>query len=101
MQMRVRVSELKFTVEVGEKGSAFSVTDSRAIARVEVESVIKTGDLFVAARVTLTLPKIVVIRAKLISVRRIPGEQRRRPIIIEIDSITGLCPNVDTKIGKL
>ncbi len=86
MQMRVRVSELKFTVEVGEKGSAFSVTDSRAIARVEAESVIKIGDLFVAARVVLTLPQIAVIRAKLIRVRRILAEQRRRLIIIGIDS---------------
>ena len=86
MQMRVRVSELKFTVEISEKGSAFSVTDSRAIARVEAESVINVGDLLVAARVVLAFPQIAAIRAKLISVKKISGEQRRRLVNIGIDS---------------
>jgi len=43
--MRVRVSLLNFTVEVSANGPSFSVTDSSATARVEVESLIKTGAL--------------------------------------------------------
>ncbi len=86
MQMRVRVSELKLTVEVGAKGSPFSVTDSRAMARVEAESVIKVGGLFVAARVSLRLPKIPVIRAKLMIAKTFLKEQRLRLIVIGIDS---------------
>jgi hypothetical protein len=35
-----------FTLEVKGNGSAFRVTDSKAIARVEAESLIKTGALF-------------------------------------------------------
>jgi hypothetical protein len=49
MQIRVRVSLLNLTDEVKEKGSAFRVTASNAMARVELESLIKTGDLLVAA----------------------------------------------------
>jgi hypothetical protein len=74
MQMRVRVSGLNFTVAVGANGSPFSVTDSRAIARVEAESDIKVGDLLVAAAVLLTLPQKAVRRAKLKIVKKILGE---------------------------
>jgi hypothetical protein len=46
---RVRVSLLNFTVEVVANGSPFNVTDSKAIARVEAESLIKMGALGFAA----------------------------------------------------
>lgn len=45
MAIRVRVSELKLTVEVSGNGSGLIVTDSKAMARVEVDSLSKTGDL--------------------------------------------------------
>jgi hypothetical protein len=82
MQMRVRVSELKFTLEVRGNGSAFNVTDSSAIARVELLSLIKTGDLLVAARVVLTLALTVVRRARMTILRRLSGEQRGRLVIM-------------------
>jgi len=47
--MRVRVSELNLTEEVSGKGSGLIVTDSTAMALVEVDSLSKTGDLLVAA----------------------------------------------------
>jgi hypothetical protein len=47
--IRVRVSELNLTDEVRGKGSGLIVTDSKATALVEVDSLSKTGDLLVAA----------------------------------------------------
>jgi hypothetical protein len=49
MQMRVRVSELKATEEVSGNGSPRSVTDSRAIARVDVLWLIRIGGVAFAA----------------------------------------------------
>jgi len=46
MQTRVRVSEPSFVEEVKGNGSGFRVKDSSAIARVEVDSLSKTGDSF-------------------------------------------------------
>src|SRR6476646_5182597 len=51
--MRVRLSLLNFTVEVSANGPSFKVTDSTATARVEAESLIKTGALVAAC----TAPK--------------------------------------------
>jgi hypothetical protein len=57
MQIRVRVSELNFTVAVSGKGSPFNVTDSRAMARVEVASLINFGCFRFAARTEMALPQ--------------------------------------------
>src|SRR5512132_4155164 len=82
MQMRVRVSVLNFTVEVGGKGSAFSVTDSRAMARVELASLSKTGGFGFAARVMLKLPQTAVRKRKLMNVRTHLGGQRWELVFI-------------------
>jgi len=49
MQMRVRTSLPKAMVAVGENGSAFIVTDSKATARVDVAWLSRIGFLLVAA----------------------------------------------------
>jgi hypothetical protein len=82
MQMRVRVSVLNFTVEVSGKGSAFSVTDSRAMARVELASLNKTGGFALAALVTLKLPQTAPRKRKLMNVRTHLGGQRRELVFI-------------------
>jgi phage gp16-like protein len=55
MQTRVRLSGLKAGLVVGEKGSALKVTDSRAIARVFVAWLNRTGFLLVAAATVLLI----------------------------------------------
>ncbi len=50
MAIRVRVSVLNGTEAVTGNGSDFIVTDSKAIARVEVGSLNNVGGLVVAAR---------------------------------------------------
>jgi hypothetical protein len=81
--MRVRVSLLNFTLDVNGNGSAFKVTDSSAIARVEAESLIRTGALLgFAARTVLTLPQILARTTRLTRLRKLLGEQRRELILI-------------------
>jgi hypothetical protein len=58
MAIRVRVSELNGTDAVTGNGSAFIVTDSKAIARVEVDSLNKTGGVLLAAWSMIELPLI-------------------------------------------
>jgi hypothetical protein len=62
MTIRVRVSALKGTEAVSGNGSAFIVTDSKAIARVEADSLNNTGGLLVAA--------LTVVGAPLMHIRR-------------------------------
>ena len=71
MQTRVRVWELNFVEEVKGNGSGFNVTDSSAIARVEVESLSKTGGSFgVAACNVLKAPQLASIKAKRTDLRK-------------------------------
>jgi hypothetical protein len=50
------VSELNGTDAATGNGSAFIVTDSKAIARVEVDSLNKTGGVLLAAWSVIKLP---------------------------------------------
>jgi hypothetical protein len=81
--MRVRVSVEKLTEASGWKGSGNIVTDSKAMARVETESVIRTGALDgLAARRMLELPQMAINKTSWIN----PGEtlevHRGRLIVI-------------------
>jgi hypothetical protein len=54
----------KLTEAVGWKGSGFIVTDSKAMARVEVDSLISTGALVgLTARSVFKLPPIAIRKA--------------------------------------
>ena len=65
MQTRVRVSEPSFVEEVKGNGSGFRVKDSSAIARVEVDSLSKTGGSFgVAACNVLKVPQLTSKKVK-------------------------------------
>jgi hypothetical protein len=91
MQMRVRVSLLKLTVAVGGKGSAFSVTDSRAIARVEMAVLSSTGALALAAQAALMLPHTVAKKTRHITLKAFLGELHGRLIFIGWCSATDFC----------
>jgi hypothetical protein len=64
MAIRVRVSVLNGTEAVTENGSALMVTDSKAIARVEVGSLNKRGGLVVAAWIVVE-PLVTTIRRRI------------------------------------
>jgi hypothetical protein len=74
MATRVRVSVLKFTVEVMPNGSPLNVTDSSAIARVEAESLIKMGAFGFAAAAVVTAPQTAVRRTRLKTRKKLLGE---------------------------
>jgi hypothetical protein len=80
--MRVRVSELNLTLEVNGKGSALSVIDSRAIARVDVDSLIKVGAFGPAPATKLALPQTAPSKATPMTVRKRFAEQRGKRIVI-------------------
>jgi hypothetical protein len=96
--MRVRVSVLKFTVEVSGKGSAFSVTDSSAMARVDVASLIKTGALEFAAQAAL--PQTVVRKTMLITLRSRSDERRGGVTLIGWALQYRFLPNYELKSGQ-
>ena len=97
--MRVRLSSLNFTVEVRGNGPPFNVTDSRAIARVEVESLIKTGALGFAALVMPAAPQRPVKRVMLSSLRK-ALEQRERLIVIGSTLHYGICKKLMPKAAN-
>jgi hypothetical protein len=70
-------------VDVRGKGSPFKVTDSRAMARVEAESLINTGAwLGFAAWAVLTPPETAARRTMLTRLRTLLGEQHRELTLI-------------------
>ena len=72
MQRRERVSLLKAMVAVGEKGSAFIVTDSNATARVVVAWLIRIGFLLVAA---FNVPKAPEMRTQINKTKPFAAQQ--------------------------
>ena len=81
--MRVRVSVEKLTEAVGWKGSGFIVTDSKAMALVESESVMRTGALVeLAARSVLKAPQMAIKKASWIDPREALEAHRGRLIVI-------------------
>ncbi|HZI87095.1 MAG TPA: hypothetical protein VFD48_09685, partial [Pyrinomonadaceae bacterium] len=84
--MRVRVSELNGTEAVSGNGSAFMVGDSKAMARVEVDSLSNTGGLLVAAWRVATSPQVPINKTTWadaeMSLRQLLGVKRGRLFVI-------------------
>jgi len=93
------VSAAKFVDEVNGNGSGLSVTDSIAIARVETDSLSRTGDLPGFAACTVISPAATAHKdAKITSLRMALGRQRGEPIVISRLSVTELKLNLRAKL---
>src|SRR5258705_6768348 len=82
MQMRVLVSELKGMVAMSGNGSAFIVTDSKAIALVEVAWLSKMGFLLVAARTVVKPVARTILNIRTAELTQPLGAQRGRQVLI-------------------
>jgi hypothetical protein len=97
----VRVSGEKLTEAVGWKGSGFKVTDSKAMARVEAESLIRTGAVVgLAARRVFRLPQMAIRQANLINIREVLEVHCGRPIVIGVTLHQAKCEIDVTETAK-
>jgi hypothetical protein len=80
--MRVLVSGLKGGVAMSGNGSAFNVTDSKAIALVEVAWLSKIGFLLVAAWTVVKLVARTILNRRTAEVKKAFDAQHGRQLLI-------------------